>query len=332
MGSKRKELSIETLRGFAIIFMVAGHVIGGSSDNGMRVADDSGWRYFYFTFEYLRMPLFTVISGYVYSLWPIGNSRILSFLKGKGRRILLPLVSVGTIHFLIQHFVPGTNAKYPLSDLWRIYIFPYEHFWFLQSIFLIFVLIAVLDHFKLIVTFRKWLIVFLIAALIRTFILPFPGNFFSINGFLNLLPFFLLGCGIKRFENIFSGKETIKLSLIVFVISVFLQQFTWFSNIKLNFFEFNLLSICVACPGIIVLFYIRKDITIISKIGYYAFGIYLFHVFGAAGSRIFLGRFGIDYHLTIFTSGLILGLGVPIIIELILEKSTIMRRLFLGLR
>jgi fucose 4-O-acetylase-like acetyltransferase len=104
--------------------MVAGHIIG-SNLTGMKVAEDSGWTYFFFSFEYLRMPLFTVISGYVYSLRPAGNSTFLKFIQGKGRRLLLALLSVGTLHFLIQYFVPGTNNKLPLSDMWQIYILPY---------------------------------------------------------------------------------------------------------------------------------------------------------------------------------------------------------------
>lgn len=331
MKIKSKELAIETLRGFAIIFMVAGHIIGGSAESGMKVSDTSGWRYFYFSFEYLRMPLFSVISGFVYSLYPIGDSRILKFLKGKARRILLPLISVGTAHFLLQHFIPGTNAKFPLSDIWKIYFFPYEHFWFLQSIFLIFVSISIIDHFKLMGTVRNWTIIFLGAVLMRFFLHP-EIDVFSIGGYLNLLPFFILGCGIQRFEHLYDGRKIILIPLSVFIVFVALQQYTWFAGVNLNVYNANILSLFVACPGIIVLFYIRKNIPIMSKVGYYAYGIYLYHVFGTAGSRILLMKLGFDHDASIFVFGLLAGLGVPIIIELILEKSKVTRRIFLGLR
>jgi len=327
-----KDQSIETLRGFAIIFMVAGHIIGESPGNGMKVSDDSAWRYFYFTFEYLRMPLFTVISGYVYSLWPIGNSEISVFLKGKARRLLLPMATVGTIYFLMQHFVPGTNVKFPLSDIWRIYIFPFQHFWFLQSIFLIFISIAIIDHFNLIGTFRNWLLIFLSAILIRNFMIPSPTNFFSYYDFFFLLPFFLLGCGIKRYESMFSDVKTIRFATVIFVLSIILQQLTWFLRLNLSPHEENILSLFVACSGIILLFYVRKNIDIISRIGYYAFGIYLFHVFATAGSRIFLMRLGMEQYMVMFVIALICGLGFPIILELTLSKSKILKRLLLGLR
>lgn len=331
MASREKDLSIETLRGFAIVFMVAGHIIGGNL-TGMKVAENSIWRYFYFTFEYLRMPFFTVISGYVYSLWPAGNSNIFKFLKGKSRRVLLPLVTVGTVHFLIQHFVPGTNTKLPLSDIWKIYIFPYEHFWFLQSIFLIFVVIGIIDQLKQMESFRNWLIIFIAVILIRQFTPPLESDLFSFNRFLNLLPFFILGCGIERFKEFFTAKSLITASVIVFIICMTLQQYTWFAGITLDLSEEKVLGIIEACAGITFVFFIRKDIPFMSRIGYYAFGIYLFHVLGTAGSRIILMKLGIDQRFILFTFGLIFGVGIPILIELIMDRVWILRRLFFGMR
>jgi glucans biosynthesis protein C len=330
MGLKGKDLSIETLRGFAIVFMIAGHIIGGKL-TGMKLEEDSGWRYFYFTFEYLRMPLFTVISGFVYSLRPAGNSNLFRFYRGKARRLLLPMVCVGTLHFMMQHFIPGTNCKLPLSEIWKIYIFPYEHFWFLQSVFLIFLVVGFIDYFKLMGSIRNWLIFFLLAAFFRNLDLPYPNDYFSIDRFVNLMPFFLLGCGIERYPEIFTSKAFLKTILGIFIVAIVFQQYTWFANMALNFEADKLLGLIVACTGITLFFYIRRDIPIMSKIGYYAFGIYLFHVFGTAGSRIFLHELGVQNHFIVFTIGLIFGIGIPILFELLFEKSAILRRLFFGL-
>ena len=90
----KKDLSIETLRGLAIILVVMGHVIGSDNTGGMRVEDDSFLRHLYFTFQYLRMPLFTVISGWVYALRPAGMNNLLDFNIKKVRRIILPLIFV----------------------------------------------------------------------------------------------------------------------------------------------------------------------------------------------------------------------------------------------
>jgi fucose 4-O-acetylase-like acetyltransferase len=333
LETKGKELSIETLRGFAIILMVAGHVLGETPGTGMGLpVGHSGWRYFYYTFEYLRMPLFAAISGYVYSKRPAGNSKILTFYKGKARRILLPLIFVGTVHFLLQYFVPGTNSTPRLSDIWKIFFTAYEHFYFLQSTFLIFIFIGIIDHLKLMLSLRNWLVIFLLAAAARNIIPHFYHNIFSINGFFALLPFFILGCGINRFPNLFTLKAFIKPVGILFMLTIFLQQYIWFSGSIMSPLEINTLSIFVGFSGIVILSYIRKDIPLMSRIGYYSFGIYLFHVFGTAGSRILLMKFDIGNNIIVFSMGLLFGIIIPIVIELNLEKSKITRRLFLGLR
>ncbi len=76
----KQDNSVQTLRGFAIILVVMGHVIGYKGDEGMKVADDSFWRYMYYTLEYFRMPLFTVISGWVYTLRPVSKETIGKFI------------------------------------------------------------------------------------------------------------------------------------------------------------------------------------------------------------------------------------------------------------
>jgi fucose 4-O-acetylase-like acetyltransferase len=333
LETKGKELSIETLRGFAIILMVAGHVLGETPGTGMGLpVGHSGWRYFYYSFEYLRMPLFAAISGYVYSKRPAGDSKIFSFFKGKARRILLPLIFVGSVHFLLQYFIPGTNSTPRLSDMWKIFFTAYEHFYFLQSTFLIFIFIAIIDYLKLMLSLRNWLIIFLLAAMARNIIPHFYPNVFSINGFFSLLPFFIVGCGINRFHDLFSEKAFIKPIGILFIITIFLQQYIWFSGYLMSALEINTLSIFVGFSGIVILSYIRRDIPFMSRIGYYSFGIYLFHVFGTAGSRIILLKFDIGNNVIVFSLGLLFGIIIPIIIELNLEKSRITRRLFLGLK
>ncbi|WPU97154.1 acyltransferase family protein [Mucilaginibacter sabulilitoris] len=95
---------METLRGLAIILMVLGHVIGGTSRDGLQVADDSIWRFSYYALQYIRMPLFTVISGFVYAYKPVSRFTTNSkFIAGKINRLLIPLVVVATLFYLLQY-------------------------------------------------------------------------------------------------------------------------------------------------------------------------------------------------------------------------------------
>ncbi len=98
-----KDLFVETLRGLAITLVVIGHVIGSASDGGMQVSDDSFLRYLYYTFiEFLQMPLFTIIAGWVYALNPIKQGNFLPFIKKKVYRILVPMIVVGVVYFLLS--------------------------------------------------------------------------------------------------------------------------------------------------------------------------------------------------------------------------------------
>lgn len=65
-----KNLSIETLRGIAILLVVIGHVIGSAPDGGMKIDFPHPLRYFYVWIDYIQMPLFTAIAGWVYALKP----------------------------------------------------------------------------------------------------------------------------------------------------------------------------------------------------------------------------------------------------------------------
>ena len=78
-----KDPNIETLRGLAILLVVAGHVIGIDATGGMKVADDSLWRYLYASLQYVRMPLFTAISGWVYALHPVAAHEAGTFMFKK---------------------------------------------------------------------------------------------------------------------------------------------------------------------------------------------------------------------------------------------------------
>lgn len=188
-----KDPNIETLRGLAILLVVAGHVIGIDATGGMKVADDSLWRYLYASLQYVRMPLFTAISGWVYALHPVAAHEAGTFMFKKARRLLLPMICVGTLYFLIQYITPGTNRTGELAEIWKIYLLPYTVYWYLPALFLIFGAVAALDVHGACTTLRRWGMWLLIACagvLIEPQLSSRLPNVFSIWGALCLLPFF----------------------------------------------------------------------------------------------------------------------------------------------
>lgn len=82
-GKCGKNLSVETLRGIAILLVVVGHVIGSGPDGGMKIDFPHPLRYFYVWIDYIQMPLFTAIAGWVYALKPFSASSGFGSFVGK---------------------------------------------------------------------------------------------------------------------------------------------------------------------------------------------------------------------------------------------------------
>ncbi|MEG2282145.1 MAG: acyltransferase [Rikenellaceae bacterium] len=327
---KEKNLSIETLRGFAILLVVIGHVIGSAPDGGMKIDYPSGWRYLYIWIDYIQMPLFTAIAGWIYALKPIGKPPFRGFVSNKIKRLLIPMATVGTLYFLIQYFTPGTNSKEAFSSIWEIYLFPYTMYWYLQSLFLIFVCVAIVDKLGLMKTFNRWCTLILVAYLLyilESVVIPYEiPNVFSFKGAINQLPYFLAGVGVYKFRRRLNNNPII---ITFAAIGLILLQMTWFFPMLPNEAYRCLLPIWLVAT-LILLFEMRYTNKFLVYFGTYAYTIYLFHGFGTSGGRIILSYINIHSEIMVFMLSLLLGAFAPILIDKILDHSRYLRMLFLG--
>ncbi len=334
---KTKNYHIETLRGLAILLVVIGHVIGSDNHGGMKVGDSSFYRYIYCLFENIRMPIFTVISGWVYSLHPVLKENIFIFIRKKIRRLILPLIFVGTLFFILQYITPGTNNKNELIEIWKIYIFPFTIYWYLPSLFIVFVITAFLEYFKLINTYKKWVYCVIISIVISYFqlshIIPESiPNIFAFKGALYLLPFFIAGVGFNRFKEIINEPTHKRAYLYFFIIGIILQQINYFFPEKTEFYSDLKLPILIGLFSSAYLITLNFKNSFFIWLATYAYTIYLFHAFGTAGGRIILKAIGIHTESLIFLFALLIALFVPILVEKVLIKWKITRILFLGKR
>lgn len=327
--STYKDTRIESLRGLALILMVAGHAIGSSAYSGMRVPDDSLLRYLYDSFVYIRMPLFTAISGYVYALRPVTTSgSVQRFLKGKTYRIAIPMIVVSSLFFLAQSLIPGTNEKPDHENFFGIFFYGYAHFWFLQAILLIFLGVIVLEKAHITKGFAGALLA-LFASMLIPEIFEQPIKFFSFYRALDLLPFFLLGLIACRFPEKLAGIIPLLISIFALAL-ITLHQAYLFGLHNLPNHWIDPLGLALGLCAIHTLIHYRFNCIPLIFLGKYSFEVYLFHVFGTAGARILLNRLEIYSTVTVFTVSLAAGLLMPIALKLLAQQHALSDLLLFG--
>lgn len=314
-----RNLDIDSLRGVALLLMVAGHVIGSTASSGMNVQDDSLWRYYYISLEDIRMPLFAALSGYVYAYRFVPNlAGYPRLLIGKARRLLVPLVTVGTIFFMTQLVVPDVNQRPHFSDLWKVYVYGTGHFWFVLAMFLIFLTVGILDALGATSRGSRSALICLVTFGLSIFVsVPSAYSVFAFNGFLTLLPFFLLGYCVNRYRDFFTGRWVLMVSLCGFVAAYVLRITAVVTNAQWSSTLMQTLSVLVGLFGILVLLSVRRHIghAALAWIGKYSFTVYLLHVFGSAGCRVLLAKVGIENDMTVFLSCMLCAVWFPIIFE-----------------
>lgn len=331
----KKNLSIETLRGIAILLVVIGHVIGSAPTGGMKIDFPHPLRYLYLWIDFIQMPLFTAIAGWAYALKPYSKSAQFGiFCKNKALRLLVPMATVSTLYFLIQYIIPGTNQKGDLSQLWRIYIFPYTIYWYLPSLFIIFLIQWWIDKWEWMNSWKQWWICLFVSVFLSLIIdrgvMHLLPNIFSFKGAFNQLPYFFVGVAVQRLANAssFFMKQRY-LGIILLLCCVCLMYFVWIGSPE----DIVLLRLCypiLIIPVLFQLFSIKWHSSFFIWIGGYAYSIYLFHGFGTSGGRILLKVLGMKMIYLIFTLTTIISTMCPILLDRVVCFSKLGRRYLLG--
>lgn len=332
-SSSAKNLYIQTLRGLAIILVVAGHVIGSEGSGGMKVGEHSILRYLYFSTEYIRLPLFTVISGWVYSNKPVVPEFRIPFLRGKIRRLVIPMLVFSTLLFFSRYFIPGTNFKAEIKTFPSIFLFPYDIYWYLYSLFIIFVAMSFLDRASWFHNFSGWILTLLAATLVffisGNWMVNVP-NYFSFKGAIYLFPFFLLGVGAFRFGHVLFQPKISYLYGVAFVLLIGLQQMAWLGYAS-KFSRYSIPALAIGFTSVLLLLNLKAKSALLVWIGKYAYGIFLLHVFFAGSFRMTLLKAGIHHQWIIFGLTSFLALAFSILTEKLISRFPLLQSVFFGI-
>ena len=320
----------DTVRGVACILLVAYHVVGPDRYSGMRVGDTSVYRTVIADGPLLvRMPLFTFLSGFVYAYRPVRHDFARSFIWGKVRRLLIPLVVAGTAFALLQAAVPASNTSLPLHDLWRIYIWPFAHYWYLHALFLVFLVMVVLDGLHILDRASNWLVAMLI-AIVLFFLAPHAPSIFGVAYAMYLLPFFLWGVGLHSFGGAIRDNQRIRAgTLVVGAGAIVINVFVAASWIHVSHGRFTPVGLVIGLLATAAISTMRISVPLLAHLGSYSYAIFLYHIFGTAGARIAITKV-ISAPAVVFITSLGAGVLFPVALYEIASRNRWSKLVLLG--
>lgn len=267
---------INVMRGFFILLLVTYHIVGSDENSGLKISN--GWlRTISNCLDFLRMPLITAIGGLVYAIKPASGASdgFSIFIEKKVRRLLVPMLMVGTIFAFIHNMTEGTN-QVPIN-LATLHFIPVAHYWYLESLFWIYISIFVFEKLRLLSSPMRFLALMIgIVTLNLSTTLPVT---LGIGGWLYLLPYFIFGIALAKFRVLRSLYQKPKfLAILLGVVIVGLT----INGVPENYVSRNTAPfLVIGCSLICIVFGLIPKVSsrILGRIGQSAYAIYLYHIF-----------------------------------------------------
>ena len=260
---------------------------------------------------------------------PLSPSGLPDFFLGKLRRLILPGV-VALVAFEISAHLGHTQLDVK-SHYLQPFLTGYAHFWFLQSILLIFLVYAPMDSLTD-GRIAPYALITAIALSLSRFTVP--GDPFSVDGAMMLLPYFLLGVIVWRNRH---WVLTHRCRLLAAAIVLLVIGSAWNVQILRETGVFSderrdLQSLFSATGGCLVAMLALPHVRLLDRIGALSFTIYLYHVFGTSLMRRTLDAAGLDSMALQIVLGLLAGIALPLLIHRLAERRSLTRVMVLGLK
>lgn len=316
-----KNMRVETLRGVACLLLVLYHVIGADASFGLGV-QDGVLRWFNDGLVYLRMPLFTFLSGLVYGFRPFaGDGR--AFLLGKARRLLIPMLVVGTLFAILQTLTRGSSVL--LGPWYLIHLLPVAHYWFVESLFWVFVLVWALERLDFIAAPAGFGLI--LASTCALYLTVRGPHWLGIDGAIYLLLYFFVGLAASRFSlRTFLSRAPARMVLTLLAVGAVLLMGLPVPNPDRR----TVLMLVAGVSWCLLLVSAGFVSRRLAWVGHYSFSIYLFHVFFTAFARLALTQLKVDELLFHILLGLVLGVAGPMVLERVVSRYRWPALLLLG--
>lgn len=320
--------SVEQIRILATILLVTYHVIGFPT-SGLRLDYPHPLRIFADLLGDFRMPAFAFVAGFVYALKPVRPGEFAGFAQRKLKRLAVP----GLIAMLVFSGVSallGLHWAVAPENLWQLLVLPYAHFWFLQALLTILLVVGALDA----LTRGRAEIPLLAAAIVLSLAtLPLPAVF-SINQAAGLAPFFLAGvCYWRRRDWILRHARGLTMGAVASIaLWCVLTLVGYHAEHVIHIGSRQFYALLFGVPMCTLLLFHPLPLPAPRALGEYTFTIYLYHVLATAGVRRLLLGLGVESVAVHVVLGVTAGLLLPAALHRLLLGWRLGAQLVLGIR
>ncbi|MBO6729001.1 MAG: AMP-binding protein [Maricaulis sp.] len=307
-----------SLRSLGIMLVVLLHVVGDTPDAGLQLSRDTALFGLSAMIRYLTMPLYTLLAGLAFAQLGRGEMAPARFLSHLATTVVLPALIAMVAFAVISTLMGSRFGIYSLDDVVTNLVMPYAHFWYINA----FILLSGGAYllYRGLAEHAIWVATAIGAAVL---ILPvgLSEDIWAVNRTLGILPFFVLGLMLVRFEAAISQWKWPLLGLALITV-VALYPLAYADMLQTgNRADFRtwdgfLLSLAV----IVIALHASRLLGPIRPLAASSFTIYLWHVFGTSASRRALEAMEIWHPLPHLLLGTSVGLVAPILLYLILQR------------
>ena len=307
---------INPLKGFTIFLVVIHHCLSGYFNAGLFKDFEIFLKPLNDYFAYFRMPVFFVISGFLFQKF-YSNLLVKKF-RYKFMEIGIFYFFYSTVLIITQIFLSkDVNTQVGIIDILKLPFKTVAPYWYLYILMVFYLL----SYF----VFKKITIMFLFASMTLSIVsnyLPYI-EIFDISRCMYYFVFWVIGgylCTSKV------DLENCKILILVLLIVEVVLVYTGFVNLIPRTINALILT------GLMMLafasFRFLNQSNFCNYLGVYCLPIYLLHVYFTAGTRVVLRHLeNNDFYVYILT-GIVLGIVIPILIYKICSKYTFLNVFF----
>lgn len=322
--------AVDTLRAATILLVVLYHVIGSGKGAGLHLSAPSPWRFLADILNDIHMPVFAALSGLVYAMRPVSVGGAPAFLVDKLRRLALPgAVAIGLFSTMARIVPSGFSDPRPI---WTYMVYPYAHFWFLQAIFVIFVMLLVTDILS---RNRAGGILLVVGLAVLVSGWRASTGLMAVNGAIWLLPYAALGTLMWRNRRRVLGPARgwlVGLAVAAIGLALVCDIAQIGQNGRVDPVHASPMNIALGLGACVAGLLLVPHLRWLAWLGAPSFAIYLYHpLFTSATRRVLegLGVTDVPLHLV---AGMVVGTLGPVVIHVAAMQSGLTRRVVLGLR